>query len=383
MDKSRAASTLARAEHYQGHHGWGLLPLRGKEPNFELIRRFRATSSTRSFWKRAADLDEIHGWFELDPQTNIGVCCGEVSGGLTVLDQDSEPPADVRVPMTALVRTGRGYQSYFSSDTTVATRAFKWGELRGEGTYCVVPPSLHPSGARYRWLLDPETTGIAPLESLILPSVEPGVSRGISPTCFSSVLLAADGRPLAQVESDETVATALGGALGITAPLGRSFRCVLHPDRRASATLWRRDEGVPFLYHDWHRGSRWLSLALVRATLAGRPNARGPELATWKLRLLAEAGLVKPVRIGHVSCDGLDETSRLVYERFLFLLGCRWLVMPGEPAPFTWRFGAAWCGLPERRFADGFVQLRRLGLVRPAGVAGRIQLWLPGGDAMV
>jgi len=372
-------SAFAKAGHYRSAQGWSLLPLRGKQPNHRLILHTRGTSETNSFWQRPADLAELHAWFKVDPQTNIGVACGDVSGGLVVLDQDDNPPADVRIPATALVQTARGFQSYFRADGPAPNRDFAWGELRGEGRYCVLPPSLHPSGVRYRWLLDAETAGIAPLESLVLPSARPAVSRGIRPTCFSSVLLAADGRPLAQIESDEAVASALAAALGITVPLGRSFRCVLHADRRASATLWRRDEGVPFLYHDWHRGSRWLSLALVRASLAGRPNARGPELATWKLRLLAEAGLVEPVHVECVTGDGLDERSRLVYARFLFLLGCRWLVSPGEPAPFTWRFGAAWCGLPERRFADGFAELRRLGLVKPAGVVGRTFLWLPGG----
>jgi hypothetical protein len=380
-------SALAQAEHYRSRHGWGLLPLHGKEPHFELIWRLRATRQTRSFWKRAADLDEIHKWFGLDPETNIGVCLGEVSDGLAVLDQDTDPPAGVLVPMTALVKTGRpgGFQSYFKTEKPVRTRSFAWGELRGEGSYVAAPPSLHPNGSRYRWILDPETAGIAQLDALVLPREEPVVSREISPTCFSSVLLAADGQPLARVESDEAVATALAVALGITVPLGRSFRCVLHADRRASATLWRRDEGVPFLYHDWHRGSRWLSLALVRASLAGRPEARGPELATWKLRLLAEAGLVEPVPLRRcMPSDGLDEISRFVYERFLFLLGCRWLVSPGEPAPFTWRFAAAWCGLPARQTMAAFVELRRLGLVKPAGVVGRTSLWLPGGgDAMV
>jgi hypothetical protein len=378
------ATFLAKAEHYQGRHGWGLLPLSGKEPNYRLVKRTRTTSETRSFWKRPADLDEIHEWFRFDPRTNIGVCCGEVSGGLVVLDQDSQPPAGVHVPVTALVKTGRadGFQSYFRSDAPAQTRELGWGELRGEGSYVVAPPSLHPNGSRYRWILGVEEAGIAPLESLILPSAEPVVSNQIRTTRVSSVLLRTGAR-LSDVECDETVAAVLADALGIAAPLGRSFRCVLHPERRASATVWRRDEGVPFLYHDWHRGSRWLSLARVRAEMAGRADASGPELATWKLRLLAEAGVVEPVAIDPVACDELGETTRAVYDAFLFLLGCRWLVSPDEPAPFTRSFAAAWCGLPERVAREAFNELRRRRLVERAGMAGRALLWLPGrGDAM-
>jgi Bifunctional DNA primase/polymerase, N-terminal len=284
---------LAKAVDYQARHAWSVLPLQGKEPNHALIRHTRGGSSWKTFTQRPADVDEIHAWFRQDAGTNIGIVCGEVSGGLAVLDQDADLPADVRVPTTALVATGRGSQSYFHSDGPAPSRDFSWGELRGENRYVCAPPSLHPSGVRYCWVLDPETFGIAPLDELVLPRVEPVVSRDTCPTRANSVLLGTGAR-LADVEVDEAAAVTLADALGVTVPLGRSFRCVLHPERRASATIWRPSDCVRSLYHDWHRSAQWLSFALVRASLAGRPCARGPELATWKLRLLAEAGLVEP-----------------------------------------------------------------------------------------
>ncbi len=374
-------STLAKSEHYRSRHGWSLLPLTGKQPNHALIRRTRGTSATRSFWQRAADVDEVREWFRLEPETNLGVCCGEVSGGLAVLDQDADPPPGVRVPTTGLVRTGRGYQSYFRSDTTVATRAFEWGELRGEGTYCVAPPSLHPTGVRYRWLLDPETAGIAPLESLVLPSAQPVVSRESVPLGVSSVPLGT--RTLADWDFDEGAVVRMAAALGIHVPFGRAFPCVLHDERNPSATIWQGPDGW-FGYHDFHaRGGRaWLPLARVRAALAGRGDARGLELAVWKVRLLVEAGLIDFPSVSVPA--GMSGDVALVYGGFLFLLGCRArMVVAGTATTFTRSFGVAWCRLPERRFRDAFVELRRLGLVRPAGVAGRTLLWLPGGgDAM-
>jgi Bifunctional DNA primase/polymerase, N-terminal len=374
-------SALSKAEHYQSHHGWSLLPLHGKQPNHRLIRHTRGTSETGSFWQRPADTDELRAWFKVDPETNIGVACGGVSGGLAVLDQDEGPPAGVRIPATALVETARGFQSYFRANGPAPNRDFSWGELRGEGRYCVLPPSLHPSGVRYRWLLDPETAGIAPFELLVLPSAERSVSRESVPLGVSSVPLGT--RTLADWDFDETSVVRMAAALGIHAPFGRAFPCVLHDEQNPSATIWQGPDGW-FGYHDFHaRGGRsWLPLARVRAALAGRPDARGLELAVWKVRLLVEAGLVD---FPSVSVPGgLSGDVALVYGGFLFLLGCReWMAVAGTATTFTRSFGVAWCRLPERRFREAFAELRRLGLVKPVGATGRMPLWLPGGgDAM-
>lgn len=374
-------STLAKALHYESRHGWSVLPLAGKQPNFRLVKRTRGTSEWRSFTERRANGDEIREWFRVDPETNLGVVCGEVSGGLAVLDQDTEPPAGVRVPATALVKTGRGYQSYFHAEGPAPSRDFDWGELRGEGRYVAAPPSLHPNGSRYEWILDPETAGIAALESLVLPSAEPVVSRESVPLGISSVPLG--NRALADWDFDEAAVARMVVALGIRAPLSRAFPCLLHVERRPSATIWQGPHGW-FGYHDWHaRGGRaWLPLVRVRAAIAGRIDATGLELAVWKVRLLVEAGLldVEPAMLP----DGLSGDAALVYERFLFLLGCRGrMLVAGEAMPFTRRFGASWCGISEPRFWAAFVELRRLGLIEPAGVAGRMRLWLPRrGDAM-
>ena len=137
----------------------------------------------------------------------------------------------------------------------------------------------------------------------------------------------------ANLERDEGVALHLALALGVPkgVRIGETFPCLLHPDGSPSASLWRSWSRSHVLYKDWHAGKygdeAWLSLAAVRARLAGRVGPLAvPELVVWKLLLAAEAGLVSPApRQRPVSVeDGFRE-----------LLELRWQLSPGLPAPFS------------------------------------------------
>jgi hypothetical protein len=50
------------------------------------------------------------------------------------------------------VRTGRGYHVYFRSRECTKIKNLGDGELRGNG-YCLLPPSRHPSGGTYEWVV--------------------------------------------------------------------------------------------------------------------------------------------------------------------------------------------------------------------------------------
>lgn len=49
-------------------------------------------------------------------------------------------------------RTDRGFHVYFRA-ADLRTVDLGDGELRGAGGYVVLPPSVHPSGTRYTWLV--------------------------------------------------------------------------------------------------------------------------------------------------------------------------------------------------------------------------------------
>jgi hypothetical protein len=187
---------------------------------------------------------------------------------------------------------------------------------------------------------------------------------------------------LQSFDSDRVAVEAMAQALGIGAQLGRPFLCVLHPERHPSAALHRAESG-DWLYHDFHAhkygGREWLTLAQVRAIRAGRTSRlSGPEHATWKLILLAEAGVLpqRSVPAPHLPPD-TPPSIQHVSERFLFLLGCRWNYDHGDPAPFDRRFAAALAEVSERVARRAIEQLIRLNAISVAGMDGRTRLWLP------
>jgi hypothetical protein len=59
---------------------------------------------------------------------------------------------------------GGGLHVYAESAAAVRSTRHAWGEIRGHGNICVLPPSRHPSGRRYRWLADVEPIRLDPAD---------------------------------------------------------------------------------------------------------------------------------------------------------------------------------------------------------------------------
>jgi hypothetical protein len=84
---------------------------------------------------------------------NIGIRCGAGSG-LLVLDDDGGEIDGL--PPTPTVETSRGVQYYFQHVPGIRCSAGKLGphlDIRSDGGYVIAPPSVHPSGKVYRWLV--------------------------------------------------------------------------------------------------------------------------------------------------------------------------------------------------------------------------------------
>jgi hypothetical protein len=361
---------------------WATLPVRrrDKRPASSLIHATRGTYGWTSLCTRPAGADEVTAWLELDPDTNIGVITGEVSG-VAVVDVDDETRAP-ELPTTATVRTGRGRHLYYAAAGPVPSRDYDWGEVKGERRYVVAPVSWHANGNRYAWETGPDD-GLADFATAACGTSIRTTSNYVSNL---SPALDASDRGTANLERDEATALRLAAALGVPegVRLGEAFQCVLHADGQPSAALWRLDSGAHVLYHDFHsarHGERnWLTFAQVRARLAGRTGPLGrPELSVWKLRLAWEAGLVEPLEL-QPDCDRLPARLQPAWHGFLLLVALRWLVSPGEPAPFSARFASAWCGISKREAHETVRELAQLGLLRHVGFAPqRSRLWLPRG----
>lgn len=136
----------------------------------------------RGFYSATTDLQRILQWWHTTPQANIGVACGTPSGWW-VLDVDPrhggweslaqlQADIDQGTPATSgssllygtrrQLTGGDGVHLLFRkrSDLPVTLSSmpnfagYQGLDYKGDRSYVVVAPSIHPSGNRYQWLTD-------------------------------------------------------------------------------------------------------------------------------------------------------------------------------------------------------------------------------------
>ena len=148
---SNTNPVLRQALEYREKLGWSIIPVgTNKKP---LITREKY-----QFVKPTAE--EIIHWFEQFPDANIAVITGEISG---VIVADVDPrhggtDKDFRELNTVKAKTGGGgWHFYFSHEKGFKNKAgIKPGlDIRADGGYVILPPSIHESGGKYEWIVDP------------------------------------------------------------------------------------------------------------------------------------------------------------------------------------------------------------------------------------
>lgn len=120
--------------------------------------------------------------------TGIGLALGVGQVPLVARDYDTadgydsfcrqHPEFAKKLPVS---KTHRGYHVYFRPEHPIRTQRFNDGELRGTGSYVILPPSLHLSGDCYTWL------NPLPLDIGDVPMIDPIVflpesTRPVTPT---------------------------------------------------------------------------------------------------------------------------------------------------------------------------------------------------------
>lgn len=132
--------------------GWSLIPIK---PGTKVpIGRWKGYQKTR------ASLETVLGW--VAKGYGLGLVCGDVSHGWVCRDFDIlssyQNWVKLHPELTCLPcsRTARGVHVFFRSDVPVEFRKFADGELRSDGHYVCVPPTLHPDyGDAYQWIVEP------------------------------------------------------------------------------------------------------------------------------------------------------------------------------------------------------------------------------------
>lgn len=111
------------------------------------------------------DTAQIEAWWRKWPNANVAVACGRQSG-VYVIDVDIEEASGVNgvkslnefpsLPKTVRQKTPRGgFHAFYRTDNPPANKnSFRHGiDIRGDGYYVLLEPSVHPNGRTYCWAL--------------------------------------------------------------------------------------------------------------------------------------------------------------------------------------------------------------------------------------
>ena len=131
-----------------------------------------------------ATKDQVAQWLTQFPEMNIGVVTGKISG-IVVLDIDAKhgrSSSEFRIPPTVSTISGGGGEHFYFKHPNwyvPSTNGKIYGngvDIKGDGGYIVLPPSLHSSGNNYRWTLEPSNNDFAEipdwLKSAILKKIK-------------------------------------------------------------------------------------------------------------------------------------------------------------------------------------------------------------------
>ncbi len=155
-------------------------------PVFPLRVRGKKPLTEHGFKDATTDPTQIRAWWTKWPDANIGMPTGAVSG-IDVLDVDAKTGgrktiADLEAEHgsadSLTVETGGGgLHLWYTHVEGVRNRAgmLPGLDVRGDGGYVVVPPSIHPNGTAYRWLhgIGPDFAPVAPWPAWLLKIVLP------------------------------------------------------------------------------------------------------------------------------------------------------------------------------------------------------------------
>jgi hypothetical protein len=185
---------LAGAAISYARRGWPVLPC---------APRSKVPLARNGFHAATAEIDTVAAWWRAEPTANIAVVPAGVvrpdGSSLLVLDCDGEAgfaaALAVGVPRdTACVVTGRlggGEHRYFTvpPGVRIGNRTLDKGlDVRHAAGYVLVPPSVHPSGASYRWRSEAAwmpgaVRGLPPSVLDRLRAEKPHTVRSCRPTC--------------------------------------------------------------------------------------------------------------------------------------------------------------------------------------------------------
>lgn len=136
-------------------NGWSILPVRPSEKRPYMTNWLQYTKSR-------APKDMVEGWFNGLTNAGVGAVTGKISN-MVVLDVENDCPIPIadllkKYPTGMVSRTGSGgyhlFYQYPTSQNRVSNRVriFEGADLRADGGFIVLPPTMHECGKRYEWV---------------------------------------------------------------------------------------------------------------------------------------------------------------------------------------------------------------------------------------
>jgi len=171
------------AEAWKKYYDMGLAPIpvipKDKRPAIEW----------KKYQKRMPSYEKCSTWAEKSPDGNIGTVTGAVSR-IFVVDFDKKKPGEEgidgidyfntiksQIPKTPVAETGGGGLHVFfrHPGKNIPTKARIWKnvcvDIRGDGGFIVLPPSIHSSGGKYSWRISPDNIEFAEAPQWLLDKI--------------------------------------------------------------------------------------------------------------------------------------------------------------------------------------------------------------------
>jgi hypothetical protein len=143
-----------------------------------------------AYQKKLPTEGNLRKWWTNWPNANIGVVTGAVSG-IWVVDIDDPAAASqwlkaqgIPLPDTPTVETAKGSHLWFrhpGHEVGNSAKKVPGIDIRGDGGYVIVPPSIHPSGIRYEWSTRFDREALAECPPALMRAVTGGGGKEKTP----------------------------------------------------------------------------------------------------------------------------------------------------------------------------------------------------------
>lgn len=152
--------------------GWAVMPVtREKVPCVKW----------KKYQEEAPSAETVTLFFNNFPKANLGLITGAVSGRF-VVEADSQEALDFLVsrglPASPEIQSSQPCKRHFHfkhpgfTVSNSASKIFAGVDVRGDGGYAVLPPSIHKTGVAYQWIVSPDEVELPDAPEWLLEEVK-------------------------------------------------------------------------------------------------------------------------------------------------------------------------------------------------------------------